>query len=264
MQITSRLMAAMMITGLLNSQAALAQPLLEALVPAYFDPSVNPAGWSTLTATAQKIPLSVIMNPASGPGTTQDASYVTAAQNIRLAGGHVLGYVATGYGTRPMADVMNDINLYIAWYPVDGIFIDEMSSDANTSHYSYYQSIYNQIKTLNYNYRVIGNPGTNTQEAYLTLPTADALVVFESTAKNYGKYVPSAWIFNYSRQYFGNLIYSMSSSSQVGSYLNQALNRNAGLVYVTNDGGRNPWNTLPSYWDIETNCIANLNQGLGC
>jgi hypothetical protein len=30
---------------LLNSQAALAQPLLEALVPAYFDPSVNPAGW---------------------------------------------------------------------------------------------------------------------------------------------------------------------------------------------------------------------------
>ncbi|MDR3391039.1 MAG: spherulation-specific family 4 protein [Sulfuriferula sp.] len=259
-----RLRAGLLTAGLLVFHIASAQPLLEALVPAYFDPVVNPSAWNTLAANAGKIPLSVIMNPASGPGSVQDASYVTAVQNVRVAGGHVLGYVSTAYGTRPIADVMNDINLYIAWYAIDGIFVDEMSSDANSSHYSYYQSLYQQIKAINYNYRVIGNPGTNTQEAYLTLPTADALVVFESTAKNYSKYVPSTWIYNYNRQYFANLVYAMSSSSQLGSYLNLAVSRNAGLVYLTSDSGRNPWDTLPGYWDTEVNCIANINAGLSC
>ena len=256
--------AAMFAAGMLASQVVSAQPLLEALVPAYFDPPVNPAGWSSLATAAQKIPLSVIMNPNSGPGAAQDASYVSAVQNVRLAGGHVLGYVSTGYGTRPMADVINDINLYIAWYPVDGIFLDEMSNDANTSHYTYYQSIYDQIKTINYNYRVIGNPGTNTQQSYLTLPTADALVVFEGKARAYNSFVPSAWVAGYNRQYFGNLVYSMTNSSQLSTYLNLAVSRNAGLVYLTNDTGTNPWDTLPGYWDAEVNCIANINQGLAC
>ncbi|NOT16647.1 MAG: hypothetical protein HOP20_01100 [Sulfuriferula sp.] len=256
-----KLTALILLSG---SHLAVAQPLLEALVPAYFDPSSNPTAWSTLANTAAKIPLSAIMNPNSGPGSAQDSNYVTATNNLRVAGGHVLGYVATSYGARPIADVMSDVNKYIAWYPVDGIFLDEMTSDANSTHYSYYQSIYNQIKAINLNYRIIGNPGTNTQEAYLTTPTADALVIFESTAKNYQKFTPSAWTNNYGRQHFVNLVYSLSTSSQIKTFLNRAANSNTGLVYLTNDGGSNPWDTLTSYWDTEVNCIVNINAGLTC
>lgn len=264
MHISKLLSMGLLGSSLFISPMSQAQPILEALVPAYFDPLVNPAAWHTLAASAQKIPLTVIMNPNSGPGTVQDDSYVTAVQNLRLAGGHVLGYVATGYGTRPMADVINDINLYVSWYAVDGIFIDEMSNDANNSHYAYYQSIYDQIKTINPNYRVIGNPGTQTEATYLALPTADTLLVFEDTARSYNKYVPSAWNADYNRQYFAHLVYSMTSSSKIGQYLNLATSRNAGLVYLTNDSGANPWDRLPGYWDAEVNCIANINLGLAC
>ncbi|MEQ1666901.1 MAG: spherulation-specific family 4 protein [Sulfuriferula sp.] len=247
-----------------SAHMASAQPLLEALVPAYFDPTSNPNAWNTLTSTASKIPLSAIMNPNSGPGSAQDTSYLNATNNLRIAGGHVLGYVATSYGARPIGDVMADVNKYIAWYPVDGIFLDEMTSDANSSHYSYYQSIYNQIKALNVNYRIIGNPGTNTQETYLTTPTADALVIFENTAKSYSKFIPSSWVKNYNRQGFASLVYSLNNSAQIKTFLNQAVSGNSGLVYLTNDGGSNPWDTLTSYWDTEVNCIMTINAGLSC
>lgn len=247
-----------------SAHIASAQPLLEALVPAYFNPANNPSAWNTLTSTASKIPLSVIMNPNSGPSSAQDTSYLNATNNLRIAGGHVLGYVATSYGARPIADVMADVNKYIAWYPVDGIFLDEMTSDANSTHYSYYQSIYNQIKALNVNYRIIGNPGTNTQETYLTTPTADALVIFENTAKSYNKFIPSTWVLNYNRQHFAHLIYSLGTSGQIKSLLNQAANENAGLVYLTTDGNNNPWDMLTNYWDTEVNCIMSINAGLSC
>ena len=42
----------------------------------------------------------------------------------------MLGYVPTGYGARPLADVLADVRRYLAWYGVDGIFFDEASSDA--------------------------------------------------------------------------------------------------------------------------------------
>ena len=246
------------------SQNSSAQPILEALVPAYFNPVSNPEAWNSLTNAAPKIPLSAIMNPDSGPGNAQDVNYLTVTTSLRNAGGHILGYVATSYGTRPITDVINDVNRYIAWYPIDGIFLDEMTNDADSSHYTYYQSIYNQIKAINYNYRVIGNPGTNTQEAYLTTPTADALVVFENTARSYNKFQPAAWTLNYDRRYFAHLVYNLNNNEQIKTYLNQAVNNNAGLVYLTNDTTSNPWDTLTSYWDTEVNCIANINAGLVC
>ena len=41
------------------------------LVPAYFYP---PTYWDGLNFVAARVPLVVIMNPGSGPGTSQDAN----------------------------------------------------------------------------------------------------------------------------------------------------------------------------------------------
>src|ERR1051326_8941561 len=41
---------------------------------------------------------------------------------------------------------------------------------------------------------------------------------------------------------------------------NLAAARNAGWIYVTDDSGSNPWDTLPSYWTNEVNYIQSLNQ----
>ena len=35
-----------------------------------------------------------------------------------------------------------------------------------------------------------------------------------------------------------------------------------GWIYVTDDGGSNPWDTLPGYWTNEVNYIRSLNQSV--
>ncbi|BCN11578.1 hypothetical protein RPSD_34630 (plasmid) [Ralstonia solanacearum] len=131
------------------------------LVPAYIYPSGSGGdAWTTLATTAQKVATTVILNPSSGPGSAQDANYVAAIAQIHAAGGKVIGYVSSAYATRSLSAVVQDISTYLSFYSVDGFFIDEMTSDSDTTHIQYYQSVYNYIKGLSSAYAVTGNPGT--------------------------------------------------------------------------------------------------------
>ena len=125
---------------------------MDILVPAYFYPSGKGLSyWNNLTATASSgaAPLTVIINPNSGPGTSVDSTYVTVNNNVRNAGAVVVGYVYSSYGARNYSDFVNDVNNYLAWYAVDGFFIDEMSDVGNSTIVNYYQSLYNYIKSIN-------------------------------------------------------------------------------------------------------------------
>jgi hypothetical protein len=237
------------------SAAATAGPL-EALVPAYFYPT--PGGyWDQLAASASQIRLDAILNPDSGPGPTQDPNYVQAVNKLRSAGGKVLGYVYTSYGTRSLATVEADINSYISFYAIDGIFLDQMTNDNDPGHYAYYAALYNYIKAQNSSYQVFGNPGTNTQETYLTQPTADTLVIFENDT-GYDTFTPSPWVFGHDRSHFANLVLNVPSVAAMQTDLQLAYQRNAGWVYVTDADLPNPYDRLPSYWDQEVAAIRDF------
>src|SRR5207302_896442 len=77
------------------------------VVPAYF--YAGPL-WTSMNWAAGRVPLVAIMNPNSGPGLTQDPQYVTAVNNLRAAGGKVIGYVSTSYTTRATNAVKTDID----------------------------------------------------------------------------------------------------------------------------------------------------------
>ena len=100
------------------------------------------------------------MNPASGPGSVANSDYQYAVTQLQAAGGTVIGYVPTGYGFRSIADVMADVQSYIDWYSVDGIFLDEMGNSAGSLDYV---ALYGQIKalatSLGIDLHVVGNPG---------------------------------------------------------------------------------------------------------
>lgn len=231
---------------------------LEALVPAYFYPVGN-SYWADMTTAAATIPLDAILNPNSGPGTMVDPNYLAAVTGLRGAGGKVLGYVHTSYGARSLAAVAADIATYRSFYPIDGFFIDEMSTSTAPGILSYYGSIYSYIKGLNPGYRVIGNPGTNTDPAYLTQPAADSLVIFEDTSANYATFSPSAWVNGYSPDHFGNIIHT-AGIQDLSTDLNLAVARNAALVFVTDATLPNPYDQLPSYWDQEVALIAAIDS----
>ncbi len=145
------------------------------------------------------------------PGSAQDANYVAAIAQIHAAGGKVIGYVSSAYATRSLSAVVQDISTYLSFYSVDGFFIDEMTSDSDTTHIQYYQSVYNYIKGLSSAYAVTGNPGTGIPELYASLPVADQFVVFENSAAQYASYAPQAWQASYPTSRFAHIVYGAAS-----------------------------------------------------
>src|SRR5262245_32676175 len=65
----------------------------------------------------ETVPMWVIINPASGPGTEVDGNHTKAINRLRGAGCIVLGYVTTRYGKRDAADVRKDIDQWLKIYP---------------------------------------------------------------------------------------------------------------------------------------------------
>ena len=228
------------------------------IVPAYFYPG---SLWTSLNRASGRVSLVAIMNPNSGPDTTQNPDYVAAVNSLRASGGKVIGYVSTSYTTRSTNAAKTDIDRYFSFYAVDGIFLDELTNDSNTNHLNYYAVLYQYIQTRGTNLLVVGNPGFNTQEGYLTRPCADLLVTFESNA-GYTNYVVDGWTTNHLARQFCHLPYAVASATTMTNYVNLAASRNVGWIYVTDDSGANPWDTLPAYWTNEVNYIQSLNAAV--
>ena len=91
------------VLAILAPPAASAGPS-QILVPAYFYPTTS-NDWNRMGAAAQQVSLTAILNPNSGPGKSADPNYVTATNKLLAAGGSVVGYVSTSYGSRSLASV---------------------------------------------------------------------------------------------------------------------------------------------------------------
>jgi hypothetical protein len=134
-----------------------------------------------------------------------------------------------------------------------------MTNDADTNHLSYYAALYQYIQSKGTNLLVVGNPGINTEEAYLARNCVDTLVTFEVDT-GYAAYVADSWVTNHLARQFSHLPYNVASATTMTNYVNLAAARNAGWTYVTDDNGANPWDTLPGYWTNEVNYVRSLNQ----
>jgi hypothetical protein len=223
---------------------------MELVVPAYYDPKATGGSWADIATTASKVTTTVIANPNSGPGVAEDPLYTSAIARVHAAGGKVIGYVSTSYSKRALSAVVKDINRYIAFYKLDGFFIDEMSSDNVIAHVQYYQSVYNYVKGLSPNFVVIANPGTNMPEMYASLPTADRFVVFEDTATHYARYTPAAWQLRYPKSRFLHMVYNVSAAQMAGT-MQYAAAHQASAVFITQLTLPNPYKALPGYWTQE-------------
>ena len=69
-----------------------------------------------------------IINPSSGPGDHPDPAYKAQVRAMQGRGVRVVCYVHTSYARRPSEQVQREIERAFAWYAVDGIFLDEVSS----------------------------------------------------------------------------------------------------------------------------------------
>lgn len=244
------------------------------LVPYYLPPNdpyadVNTQRLLGLMRQYHDVPTLVVLNPANGPGSAADANYQNFIKLLRAAGGKVLGYVATGYGTRPETEVQADINLWRTLYAapsVDGIFIDEMPWDlgpggTGTDWVQLYQRYNAYCHSFGY-YPVVANPGTNQRPEWFATPTADIIIVHEDAtwpteASMMGNYVGGHADYSYTKR--AALVYNQPTLSTPN--LN-TLRKYTQWVYVTDDnltaGALNPWDALPTYLE---SLFAGLSEG---
>ncbi|HVC96815.1 MAG TPA: spherulation-specific family 4 protein [Pirellulales bacterium] len=242
------------------------------LVPAYFYPGTGGPGgvgdgWAAMTTAAGEISLTAVFNPDSGPlPGPADPNYVNALTNLENAGGRVIAYIPTGYGTTLLTTVESEATLYLSQYGslINGFFIDQMTNDNSPGHLTYYHDLYTYLKGVNSAFEVIGNPGAPTDPGYLAPATqgADALVTYENNdlTQPYTASPPSSWVFASPASDFVNIVYNQSTVAGMVADVNATPSYNVGSVYVTDQTVPNPYSQLPSYWDQEVAAIQALPE----
>jgi hypothetical protein len=211
------------------------------LVPAY----VPPDALSQLARTAR--PRLLVVNPASGPGRARDDRYAAAVREAQRTGTRVLGYVATGYGTRPKTDVDADVDRYRAWYGTDGVFLDEAAPAP--SQLGHYRALADRARAAGARLVVL-NPGTVPDRGYFDV--GDVVVTFEgpydSLTEASGR-MPD-WV---PRERSAVLVYG-ATPAQAATVAEHT--EHAGYVYATSGRLPHPWGTVPAHLLEENGPLA--------
>ena len=200
----------------------------------------------------QDVPVTVVVNPSSGPGTEIDNNYFVLIKRLIGAGITVVAYVYTSYGSRPLVDVQNDINTYSSLYPFDsvhgqyGIFLDEMSNDTSTTNLEYYKNIKEFAHKRGF-YPVIGNPGTNLPPSIFKNESCDEYVIYEDEgiwpSENYLK---GDYGDNYSEYDFSQRTVIVIDVPFDAEKI-QMISRYCGNLYLTDQPIGSAFSKLPSY-----------------
>lgn len=219
------------------------------LIPLYVYPAdvENNVTYNNLIALKKKypdVPCYVILNPSSGPGVSTDGNYTYAIRRLHGAGCKVLGYISTDYTNISQSSVQGVVDTWLSLYPeIDGIFLDEMTWEENTTYANYYAGVtgYCHGKDL---YPVIANPGCSIDNIYWESNSADNFVIHEgntipteSTLKGdyYGGNIDFApW--TKSCLVYGQTSFDQSVFDMIKKYV--------GLIYWTEDTAVNPWDSL--------------------
>jgi hypothetical protein len=236
------------------------------LIPLYSYPNWNDPPnyiWDDVAAANTQVPVTAIINPSNGPGGgPPNENYQHGLSDLRTAGVTIIGYVYTLYGARDTSVVKAEVDLYDQYFDIDGIFFDEVDNDTNML--SYYEKLYDYVKSRPNLEKVFLNPGTKIAEEYISsVHGCDAAVIFESESSKWPDYSPDDYVTSgvYPPERFAMLVHTTPDAATMRAHIDRAVARNIGYVYVTDDVLNNPWNTLPTYWTAEVDYIELLNAG---
>ncbi len=227
--------------------------------PAYIYPSYL-GWWNPLynaVSNNPTLPFHVIINVNSGPGASAppNGDYQVGINKLKsFPNVKLLGYVHTSYGTRPLADVQNDINIWNQFsstgFGMNGIFFDEAPTATGTA-FSAMQSM------VTYARGTVGgtiylNPGTRPDISYFNI--ADVIAIYEDSYANYAAFSAGASPLTKSsiimHTFNGDLV--ATEKPILGNYNSVFITSNSGI------NGAYPYNSFGANWDTFANTTNTL------
>ena len=226
------------------------------LIPLFIYPTTV-STWSSiaaLPAAYPNVPVIAIINPDSGPGSSQDPNYVAGINSLKASGVVTVGYVWTNYGAVSLQSVESSIDAWKNLYGVTGIFLDAMAY--HTGYESYYQSIETYAKGTDGMSIVIGNPGTDTVASYVGNGGVDNIGFYEDFGTPTISYLSSTFHTSYPKTEWSFLAHGVASLND--SFIAQA-SQYVSYLYVSSGPGSAPWGTIPSYLNQMAADLAKAN-----
>ena len=208
------------------------------VVPAYFHPSADPAGWEWLAEHPDRVWL-VVLNIINGPGLRPEPPFQAVARRLHDAGVTLIGYVDTNYGQRHPEQVRDELGRYLDWYPVTGVCLDRVTATA--AWLPHYSALTAEARKLGAEV-VFFNHGAYPAEGYAEL--ADLLGVFEGSWQAYQRLDVPRWTRAWPAEKFYHVVHSVPPGKS-GDTVRLAVRRRAAAVYVTERSGPNPYDRLP-------------------
>lgn len=243
--------SAAMVASFRPANAASSSANAGIVIPLYTYPTDGT--WTQVMQAKQaypNVPFIAIINPNSGPGSSQDPNFVQGINNLRAAGITVLGYVATGYAVSSYSSISNlesQVTAYHNWYAVNGVLFDEMS---NTPGYeNYYSTLDSFVHSLGMSL-TMGNPGTSVPSSYIG--TLDALCIYESSG------LPSLSFITYPGYSSSNFAVVALGVPMSTTFLTGA-SPLVSWFYLTDANGSNPYDVLPSYFTSEIAALSAID-----
>ncbi|WP_236655618.1 spherulation-specific family 4 protein [Streptacidiphilus carbonis] len=193
--------------------------------------------WEAVASHAAEVAW-VVFNPASGPGAERLPEFAEAARLLRAAGVSLLGYVDTDYARRAHHQVVEDLERYQEWYPVDGVFLDQVRTERELL--PHYRRLAVAARALDAP-QVVLNPGTHPDPGYAEV--ADVVVTFEGDWAAHRELLVPEWTADFPDRRFAHLVHG-APPGRCGEVRDTAPAHGAGYSYATTGSGDNPWSVL--------------------
>lgn len=224
------------------------------LLPLYVYPDTSASAWTNATAAIAaypKVQWQVIVNPASGPGTTgypTDQNYIDGIAILNsYPNVKTLGYVDTDFTHRAYSAVVSDINVYATWasytkgnqnISIAGIFFDDVNNTATApgstavSTYMQNASAYAYANVPSDVTPVVFNPGSLAPKGLFSY--CDTMVEFENSQTSYKNQTTIATIPSAYRDQSAILVYDITTANVLSLVHTMALD-GVEAVYFTSD-----------------------------
>ena len=235
----------------------------------YYAPdTISPKkNWDRVLRHNPHIGISII-NVNSGPGDKINSDWQAQAEKAHASGSHVVGYVRSGWGTESQDKLLAEMQKYIDWYKVDGVFVDEAVNGWGDqfNKMSYYLEFYKKIKAkFGKKFTVVLNPGANTREEMME--AGDVFMIFENFAHKFLKpgdnyTIMPDYCYKYPAHKFWALIHNVDRTNFV-NIIQEMAKYNFGHLGLTDDRfvdsgdprnpAQNPYDDAPSDWVLDIN-----------